>query len=89
MQLTVKVVSGEVITLDVAKSDTIGRIKEILQKSQGIPSNQQRLIFAAKELEDARTVADYRLDSFPRPVYLVKVAPKPHPGRRPGFLGGA
>mmetsp|Transcript_107966 Transcript_107966/g.322879 ORF Transcript_107966/g.322879 Transcript_107966/m.322879 type:complete len:89 (-) Transcript_107966:18-284(-) len=88
MQLSVKVVSGEMILLDVELSDTIRRVKEKLHRSQGIPPAQQRLIFAAKQLEDERTVADYRLESFPRPVYLVRTAPKPVL-MRPGWLGGA
>ena len=61
MEIFIKTLTGENITLEVESSDTIEAVKYKIQEKSGITVNQQRLVFKGSVMEDGRTLADYEV----------------------------
>jgi ubiquitin len=58
-QIFVKTLTGRCLTANVELNQTIGELKKIIYEKEGIPMDSQRLVFAGKQLEETRSLADY------------------------------
>ena len=61
MQIFIKTLSGKTLTLDVVHNENVGKLKAKIFEKEGIPTEQQRLLFSGKQLEETRTIGDYNI----------------------------
>ena len=57
-----KTLTGKEIEIDIESEDTISRIKERVEETEGIPPPQQRLIFGGKQMADDKKASDFNIE---------------------------
>ena len=64
MQMFIKTLNGKTLTCHVVYNENVDDLKVMIFEKEGISTEQQRLLFSGKQLEDSRTIGDYNIQTL-------------------------
>merc|ERR1712157_73557 len=62
MQLFVKTLTGKTVSIEVEEGEAIEDVKAKIAEKEGVPPEQQRIIFGGQQLQDGKTIDDYDIE---------------------------
>jgi hypothetical protein len=87
IQLFVKTLTGKTMSIEVKEGESIEELKAKITKKEGIPAEQQRIIFGGQQLQDGKTINDYNIGHAAPGAEAARGRPRKEGSGGPAWMG--